>query len=98
MRHGNPTDYMHPFMDRPNRETKAEAVERVVAIGLEALKAWYSRTRHDTHPDTFGATGSALADSVCFMATGGEVRREFADETAPRFEAARRLGIEINWV
>ena len=98
MLHGKRTDYMHPFMDRTNQETTLEAIERVVSIGLEPLKAWYGRVRKDTHPGTFGDSGSELAGSVAYLATGGKVMKQFADEDEPKFEIARRLGIEVNWV
>jgi hypothetical protein len=96
MRYGNPTDYESPFID-VNRETPSEAIDRVVAIGLEPLCDWWERVKGDTSPATYGLTRSEFTGNVAYLVTGGSVTRCLADESAPRFEAARRLGVAINW-
>lgn len=97
MRYGKPTDYENPFLDLVNRETTQEAIDRVVAIGLNSLCDWWERVKGDTSPATYGATSYDFTSDVAYLAAGGAVARSLADESAPRFEAARRLGVDINW-
>lgn len=97
MRYGKTTDYEGSFLDRINRETTDEAIDRVVSIGLAPLCSWWERVKGDTSPATFGATSHDFTADVAYLASGGAVARSLADESAPRFVAARRLGAAINW-
>ncbi len=97
MQHGNPTDYKSPFLDLINRETTQEAIDRVVAIGLKPLRDWWERVKGDTSPATFGVTSYDFTSDVAYIVSGGRVARHLADESAPRFVAANRLGATINW-
>jgi hypothetical protein len=97
MTYGNDKDYQPPFSD-VRGETPGEAIGRVVAIGAPALTAWWARVKDDTSPGTYGETGHEFAGSVAYISSGGRVARRHADKFAPRFEAARLLGVEINWV
>ena len=97
MHHGRSTDYAAPFTDVPWESDEA-AISRVVSIGIKELGQWWDRIKGDTNPDTYGSTRHEFTSSVAFIASGGEVTKVFADESAPRFEAVRQLGAVINWV